>query len=165
MRLRRDHGPRAGMVNSVSSSIRQADPLATRSPPSHSLSSPLKRLCTSPSSIYLSPSFHLSFCLSFPSSLSLVPRLRFATLRKIAQILELPNGTHICLKHTLTCWLLIYFFQSADVCVCARAYTTIFLSFVRSNEVCKIVASRESILFEITKIEYISSYEKENPCC
>lgn len=135
MRLRRDHGPRAGMVNSVSSSIRQADPLATRSPPSHSLSSPLKRLCTSPSSIYLSPSFHLSFCLSFPSSLSLVPRLRFATLRKIAQILELPNGTHICLKHTLTCWLLIYFFQPADVCARTRAYTTIFLSFVRSNEV------------------------------
>lgn len=79
MRLRRDHGPRAGMVNSVSSSIRQADPLAARSPPSHALVTPEASLYVAV--IYLSPSFPLSFslipCHSF--SFSLISRLRSAT--------------------------------------------------------------------------------------
>lgn len=64
MRLRRDHGPRAGMVNSVSSSIRQADPLATRPPPSHALVTPEASLYIAV--IYPSPSFH-----PLPTSLSL----------------------------------------------------------------------------------------------
>lgn len=49
MRLRRDHGPRAGMVNSVSSSISQTHPLAFPSLPP---SSP-ERLCTPQSSLSL----------------------------------------------------------------------------------------------------------------
>lgn len=66
MRLRRDHGPRAGMVNSVSSSIRerQADPLATRPPPSHTLVTPEASLYVAV--IHLSPSFPVSL----PASLS-----------------------------------------------------------------------------------------------
>lgn len=135
MRLRRDHGPRAGMVNSVSSSIRQADPLATRSPPSHSLSSPLKRLCTSPSSIYL--------------SISLVPSL-FLSLFPFISLpcpsLTLCHPPQNCADTGTTKWDAYLFETYADMlvtnllfpvggCMCARAYTTIFLSFVRSNEV------------------------------
>jgi len=81
MRLRRDHGPRAGMVNSVSSSIRQADPLATRPPPSHALVTPEASLYVAV--IHLSPShFH-----SLPLSFSLIPRLCSATPCKTAQVL------------------------------------------------------------------------------
>lgn len=60
MRLRRDHGPRAGMVNSVSSSIRQADPLATRLPPSHALVTP-------EASLYVAVILSASLFLSYPS--------------------------------------------------------------------------------------------------
>lgn len=133
MRLRRDHGPRAGMVNSVSSSIRQADPLATRPPPSHSLSSPLKRLCTSPSSIYLSPSFHPSPSLHLSFSLHLRASCPSLALRHPSQnctdVLELPNG-NACLSKRRLCvtWLLISFFSQHT---CEEA----FPSFVRLNEV------------------------------
>ena len=68
MRLRRDHGPRAGMVNSVSSSIRQADPLAARPPPSHALVTPEASLYVAvihPSLSFPSlPSLFLSLSLS-----------------------------------------------------------------------------------------------------
>lgn len=90
MRLRRDHGPRAGMVNSVSSSIRQADPLATRPPPSHALVTPEASLYVAV--IHLSPSrFHF-----LPLSFSLIPRLCSATPCKTAQVLELPNRICTC---------------------------------------------------------------------
>lgn len=143
MRLRRDHGPRAGMVNSVSSSIRQADPLATRPPPSHSLSSPLKRLCTSPSSIYLSPSFYLYLPISF----SLSPFISFPCLS-----LTLCHPPQNCADTGTTKWDAYLFETYADMLVanllffppryvCMRTCTTIFFRLFTLIKY-KIVASR-----------------------
>ena len=76
MRLRRDHGPRAGMVNSVSSSISQTHPLAFLSTPFPPPPSSPERLCTPQSSLSLSLSLSLSPSLrstsSFLSLLSLL---------------------------------------------------------------------------------------------
>lgn len=65
MRLRRDHGPRAGMVNSVSSSIRQANPLATRPPPLHALVTPEASLYVGVIYLFLSRFVFFSLFLSF----------------------------------------------------------------------------------------------------
>lgn len=67
MRLRRDHGPRAGMVNSVSSSISQTHPLAFL--PTPFLPSSPERLCTPQSSLFLPCS---DAHLLFPPLLSLL---------------------------------------------------------------------------------------------